>query len=550
MLILRALAPCVLAASPVFAQAGPIRITADLPGPFLDISATGLPLNLALDGEVDFVSTTGNAVLPAGPIRIGVNGGLRVGASVGAIDQNLVGNNRPVPSFTAFGARLALLPYWDQLDPTGGQVFVQELGGLLVVQWHEMRVAGGAPGDRVTFQVQIPATGHVAARYVYRTVSAGLADGGRSASIGFQGGPLFNSVHLTMNAPDAVRDGTVLSIVDASPGPVFVDDVPGTFIDISVGHPALVMINNGAALVPTNVRNALVTQPLVRVGENGGVCLATGGNTLAALNEALPSAAAFSGNLALLPFWDDLQQGADPRRVYALELPDRFVVQWNDLGFTGSATGRATFQLQLFHRRSVAAQFLYRDVEGVRADRGSSATIGFQPGGGASAVLHGFNAPSVSDGMVLSLLAFADEVGANYCDAQPNSTGVASVMSGSGSASLSAGDLVLRAEHMPLNSLSFFLVGTAPTFVAGAGGSQGNICVGGNVGRVVGGAVLSSTFLGAVTTQVDLSVLPAPNGVFAAQPGDLLNFQCWYRDTTPSGATSNLSDGLQIQVLP
>ena len=43
---------------------------------FIDISATGTPLNLTDDGEADIVTTVGNALMPAGAVTVGNNGGI------------------------------------------------------------------------------------------------------------------------------------------------------------------------------------------------------------------------------------------------------------------------------------------------------------------------------------------------------------------------------------------------------------------------------------------------------------------------------------------
>ena len=72
--------------------------------------------------------------------------------------------------------------------------------------------------------------------------------------------------------------------------------------------------------------------------------------------------------------------------------------------FFGS-TDRATYQVKVPSSGPVLAQFIYTDIESVRAAGGSSATIGYQGGGIANDVMYSFNAHhSVRNGKVLSLV--------------------------------------------------------------------------------------------------------------------------------------------------
>jgi hypothetical protein len=105
----------------------------------------------------------------------------------------------------------------------------------------------------------------------------------------------------------------------------------------------------------------------------------------------------------------------------------------------------------------------------------------------------------------------------------------------------------LRCDHMKHNAFAYFIVSSDVGNVNLAGGGQGRLCLGGAIGRVVGGSILSSGNTGSVTTLFSPLNLPSPTGTFAATPGSTLYFQCWHRDVTPGGAaTSNFSNACAV----
>ena len=140
------------------------------------------------------------------------------------------------------------------------------------------------------------------------------------------------------------------------------------------------------------------------------------------------------------------------------------------------------------------------------------------------------------------------QVGAAYCAANVNSTGSTSLISGSGSADVAANNLVVACAGLPLSSFGFFIVSRDQAFVANPGGSAGNLCLGGSIGRFVGsGQIMDSGVNGTFSLTVDLNAVPAPTltGTVAVQPGDTWNFQAWHRDTNP-GPTSNFTDAVSV----
>jgi hypothetical protein len=136
-------------------------------------------------------------------------------------------------------------------------------------------------------------------------------------------------------------------------------------------------------------------------------------------------------------------------------------------------------------------------------------------------------------------------VGTNYCTANVNSTGVAARVAGTGSASVAANDLGLVCTQMPLNAAGYFLTSTTQGFTANPGGSAGNLCLGGAIGRY-SPQVMNSGATGSIGLAIDLGALPTPTGPVAGVVGQTWNFQCWYRDTLGGNATSNFSNGLAV----
>jgi len=143
--------------------------------------------------------------------------------------------------------------------------------------------------------------------------------------------------------------------------------------------------------------------------------------------------------------------------------------------------------------------------------------------------------------------AAAGGLGVNYCTAVPNSTGASASMSAAGSAAVLANDVVLTASSLPLNAFGFFITSRTQGFVPNPGGSSGNLCLGGSIGRYVGpGQIQNSGLSGAINLTLDLTQQPTPAGFVAVQAGETWHFTAWHRDAVGGTATSNLADGLSI----
>lgn len=146
---------------------------------------------------------------------------------------------------------------------------------------------------------------------------------------------------------------------------------------------------------------------------------------------------------------------------------------------------------------------------------------------------------------------FEPYVGANYCgSAALNSTGVAAVLEASGSPLASANDVSLLASSMPASANGFFLASQTQGFTANPGGSVGNLCLDGAIGRYVGaGQVKNSGADGYFELTLDLNLMPTPTGLIAAQAGQTWNFQAWHRDTIGGVSVSNFTNALSLTLL-
>lgn len=132
------------------------------------------------------------------------------------------------------------------------------------------------------------------------------------------------------------------------------------------------------------------------------------------------------------------------------------------------------------------------------------------------------------------------QVGINYCGpANPHSGAASARMMAMGNVSLGANSLTLHAMDLPQNQFGYFVFGETTGFFTPPG-SQGNLCLGGKLGRF-NGQIGNSGATGEFSASVNLTSLPVWGG-YAVQPGETWRFQAWFED----GATSNFSDAVEI----
>ncbi len=150
--------------------------------------------------------------------------------------------------------------------------------------------------------------------------------------------------------------------------------------------------------------------------------------------------------------------------------------------------------------------------------------------------------PGADDGIDLATFGGTP---VNACGpAVPNSTGLSGTMESAGWYIAGGLPLTLRAVNLPNFSWGYFLNSRTTAFTTNPGGSQGNLCLGGTVGRFATQAQNSGPN-GTIQIEVDTLNLPSVPSSVAIQPGESWSFQLWYRDANP-GVTSNFTDRLTV----
>ena len=138
-----------------------------------------------------------------------------------------------------------------------------------------------------------------------------------------------------------------------------------------------------------------------------------------------------------------------------------------------------------------------------------------------------------------------EAIGATYCSpAVANSTGLPGVVTILGNETVFLNDFKVSARSLPRNSLGYFLASTTAGSISPIPGSVGTLCVAGNIGRGVGGGVLSAGSTGTMIGAVDLLTMPQPTGAVAVQAGETWRFQLWHRDVPP--LNSNFTDAVSV----
>ena len=151
--------------------------------------------------------------------------------------------------------------------------------------------------------------------------------------------------------------------------------------------------------------------------------------------------------------------------------------------------------------------------------------------------------PSGNNSGLALVVAGQGIIGANYCTANVNSTGVPASIKALGSVFVGENDLSLKAIDMPAKQFGYFLASVKQGFFPNVGGGQGNLCLSGTIGRFTKQAQKAGD-AGTFSIDVDLTDLPPPLQTMVL-PGDTWYFQAWHRDKNPD-TTSNLTDGVQI----
>lgn len=143
----------------------------------------------------------------------------------------------------------------------------------------------------------------------------------------------------------------------------------------------------------------------------------------------------------------------------------------------------------------------------------------------------------VQASLVIASLALPNDV---VCEGVPNSLGVPSSLRAIGLDTASFNDLELRLINH-VGGLTIPLVSSMSGLAANPGGSVGNLCLSGAIGRGLAFTPDLNT-----TIRIFPQSLPQPGGFVAAQAGQTWFFQVWHRDTQLGVVVSNFSSALAV----
>ncbi|MEZ6015032.1 MAG: hypothetical protein R3F49_07965 [Planctomycetota bacterium] len=188
-------------------------------------------------------------------------------------------------------------------------------------------------------------------------------------------------------------------------------------------------------------------------------------------------------------------------------------------------------------RQGTGANAAFRSADGmIRLEPGTATDVAWSGAGPVTAIWNG------------RLCATDPGTAMNSCVAQPNATGLPGRMTWSGSTSVASNSLVLRAVDLPNNSFCFFLTSQNRGFYPNAGGSIGNLCLAGAIGRFVGPfQIMNTGGTGAAALALDLAHHPTPTGLVPVAPGETWYFTLWFRDQISGQPYSNFTDRLRVQ---
>ncbi|MFT4647930.1 MAG: hypothetical protein ACI87O_001582 [Planctomycetota bacterium] len=257
---------------------------------------------------------------------------------------------------------------------------------------------------------------------------------------------------------------------------------------------------------------------------------------------------------------DKLEQAI---KIYSGSLPNPGVAQYSLAGPVLSDGFINEFDLQLYPGNRIinsgpftvtlefananAGQFfepsMVNDANGCQSGKNVVKAI---PGGWSDACALGVTGDWQVHVIYRQVNCGSGTIGTNYClPAVPNSSGSAAGMLATGTELVADNDVTLEAVNLPPSQFGYFLTSQTPYFLAGPGSSQGNLCLGGNLGRYNAlSDIRFSSATGEFSLQLDLTDMPT-NPHQAVFVGQTWNFQAWFRDQNPS-STSNFTDGLAI----
>jgi hypothetical protein len=112
-------------------------------------------------------------------------------------------------------------------------------------------------------------------------------------------------------------------------------------------------------------------------------------------NDQIPST--IDPNNYIAPFWDDMRPSSKRGQIFYQSYPDKFVVQYHEMGnYPSATTGTITFQVVLFPNGDIA--YYYKDFT---LENNASATIGTENEDGTIGLQVAYNTDYVSDSLAV-----------------------------------------------------------------------------------------------------------------------------------------------------
>ena len=134
-------------------------------------------------------------------------------------------------------------------------------------------------------------------------------------------------------------------------------------------------------------------------------------------------------------------------------------------------------------------------------------------------------------------------LGTQHCDpAELNSQGWPGRIAAMGSLSVTDNEFYIFGYDLPTSQFAYVLSAPALGFIANPGGSNGNLCLGINIGRHNSQIEFTSTNR-SIRVPVDLTQMPSAMGPFAITAGTTRFFQIWHRE---SNGQSNFTDVVEV----
>ena len=135
----------------------------------------------------------------------------------------------------------------------------------------------------------------------------------------------------------------------------------------------------------------------------------------------------------------------------------------------------------------------------------------------------------------------------SFCAANPNSTGQIGKIDFVGNTFVCNGFIGLTVNDLPPAQFGIFLNSLTTGFVPNAGGSSGNLCLSGAIGRYTApGELFVTGPTGYALLPLDITMTPTPGSPVSIMAGETWYFQAWHRDVQGGQMTSNYTDAIGI----